>query len=51
MVYTTLNYYPDIFMDVLRKTVRRLNHIIRYSYRDSNHVSRTYKSEVHPAKT
>jgi len=39
-VLTSSKYYPDIFMGVLRKTMIRLNHSVRYSERDSNRVSR-----------
>lgn len=49
-VVTSSKYYPEIFMDVLRKTMTRFNHNVRYSDRDSNRVSRAYKSMFITAK-
>lgn len=50
-VVTSPKHYPDIFMDVLRKTMTCFNHNTRYSDRVSNRVSRTYKSRFITAKT
>jgi len=50
-VVISSKYYSEIFMDVLRKTMRRFNQNISYSDRDSKRVSRAYKSRFITAET